>query len=221
MVRRRLKYNRRFFRIMVTTEHAFHPTVLFDEAYWVHDFTRVNKSGWKSPHIYSVGRYDEHRPQMYTTELFEGIRDIHVGLDLGGPAGTPVYAFADGVVYDLGVNAEDGSYGPTLITQHHLPLPSHPGGPASGPPVTFWVLYGHLSLQSIEHLEKGQSFVRGEPLAALGFEEENGGWPPHVHVQMSLEAPLNCDLPGVVESSNRQKALELYPDPRLICGPLY
>lgn len=206
---------------MVTTEHAFHPTVLFDEAYWVHDFTRVNKSGWKSPHIYSVGRYDEHRPQMYTTELFEGIRDIHVGLDLGGPAGTPVYAFADGVVYDLGVNAEDGSYGPTLITQHHLPLPSHPGGPASGPPVTFWVLYGHLSLQSIEHLEKGQSFVRGEPLAALGVEEENGGWPPHVHVQMSLEAPLNCDLPGVVESSNRQKALELYPDPRLICGPLY
>ena len=221
MVRRRLKYNRRFFRIMVTTEHAFHPTVLFDEAYWVHDFTRVNKSGWKSPHIYSVGRYDEHRPQMYTTELFEGIRDIHVGLDLGGPAGTPVYAFADGVVYDLGVNAEDGSYGPTLITQHHLPLPSHPGEPASGPPVTFWVLYGHLSLQSIEHLEKGQSFVRGEPLAALGVEEENGGWPPHVHVQMSLEAPLNCDLPGVVESSNRQKALELYPDPRLICGPLY
>lgn len=206
---------------MVTAEHAFHPTLLFDEAYWVHDFTRANKNGWEPPHVYSVGRYNEHRPQMYTTELFQGLRDIHVGLDLGGPAGTPVHAFADGVVYDLGVNAEDGSYGPTLITEHHLSLPSTPGEPLSGAPVTFWVLYGHLSLQSIEHLEKGQSFVRGEQLAALGVEEENGGWPPHVHVQMSLEAPQGCDLPGVVESSQLQEALELYPDPRLICGPLY
>ena len=108
-----------------------------------------------------------------------------------------------------------------LVTEHHLSLPSNPGEPVSGAPVTFWVLYGHLSLQSIEHLEKGQSFVRGEQLAALGVEEENGGWPPHVHVQMSLEPPQECDLPGVVESSQRQKALDLYPDPRLICGPLY
>jgi murein DD-endopeptidase MepM/ murein hydrolase activator NlpD len=158
---------------------------------------------------------------MYTTELFEGVRDIHVGLDLGGPAGTPVHAFADGVIYDLGVNDEEGSYGPTLITEHHLSLPMYPGGPITGAPVTFWVLYGHLSLESIEHLEKGQTFVRGEQLATLGVEEENGGWPPHVHVQMSLEAPKDCDLPGVVEPSQHKTALELYPDPRLICGPLY
>jgi murein DD-endopeptidase MepM/ murein hydrolase activator NlpD len=206
---------------MVTAEYAFHPTVLFDQSYWVHDFTRVNKNGWNQPYVYSVGRYNEHRPQMYTTELFEGVRDIHVGLDLGGPAGTPVHAFADGVIYDFGVNDEDGSYGPTLITEHHLSLPMNPGGPITGAPVTFWVLYGPLSLESIEHLKKGQSFVRGEQLATLGVEEENGGWPPHVHVQMSLEAPRDCDLPGVVESSQQKKALELYPDPRLICGPLY
>ena len=58
-------------------------------------------------------------------------------------------------------------------------------------------------------------------LAALGDEDENGGWAPHVHVQLSWEAPLDGDLPGVVRPENRLEALEKYPDPRLICGPLY
>ena len=95
----------------------FHPTVVFDEPYWVHDFTRPSPEGWTAPHRYSVGRYDEHRPAMYTTELFGGERDHHVGLDLGGPAGTPVHAFDAGTVVAVTVNDEDGSYGPTLITK--------------------------------------------------------------------------------------------------------
>ena len=52
----------------------FHPTVVFDGPYWVHDFTRPSPEGWTAPYPYSVGRYDEHRPAMYTTELFEGER---------------------------------------------------------------------------------------------------------------------------------------------------
>ncbi|HJM55444.1 MAG TPA: peptidoglycan DD-metalloendopeptidase family protein [Poseidonia sp.] len=206
---------------MDNAEDAFHPTVVFDEPYWVHAFTRHSTHAWDNPFVYSVGRYNEHRPEMYTTELFEGVRDIHVGLDLGGPAGTPVHAFDEGTVYDVGINEEDGSYGPTLITQHHVTLPLVPGGPRSGSPITFWVLYGHLSMKSIEGLEKGYSFERGEQIATFGDEHENGGWPPHVHIQISLEEPEKCDLPGVVESSQRAKALEIYLDPRLICGPLY
>ncbi|MBQ70526.1 MAG: hypothetical protein CMA65_03435 [Euryarchaeota archaeon] len=206
---------------MDAPEDAFHPTVVFTEPYWVHDFSRPSSEAWENPFIFSVGRYNEHRPEMYTTELFEGVRDIHVGLDLGAPVNAPVHAFDRGVVYDVGVNDEDGSYGPTLITQHHLSLPAFPGGPRLEGPITFWVLYGHLSLESIRRLKKGQSFVRGEQIAALGAEHENGGWPPHVHVQISLEEPEKCDLPGVVEASQREDALKIYPDPRLICGPLY
>ena len=206
---------------MVGAEDAFHPTVVFTEPYWVHDFSKPNSEAWENPFKFSVGRYNEHRPGMYTTELFEGVRDIHVGLDLGGPVNTPVYAFERGVVYDVGINDEDGSYGPTLITQHHISLPSSPGGPRLEDPTTFWVLYGHLSLESIQQLEKGQTFERGEQIATLGAEHENGGWPPHVHVQISLEKPEKCDLPGVVEASQREDALRIYPDPRLICGSLY
>ena len=199
----------------------FHPTVVFDGPYWVHDFTRPSPEGWTAPYPYSVGRYDEHRPAMYTTELFEGERSHHVGLDLGAPVHTPVHAFDAGEVAMIAVNDEDGSYGPTLITKHTLRLPTSVGGPLGTDERTFWVLYGHLSLASISHWKPGDTFGRGAVLAALGNEDENGGWAPHVHVQLSWDAPLNGDLPGVVRPENRLEALEKYPDPRLICGPLY
>ena len=199
----------------------FHPTVVFDEPYWVHDFTRPSPESWSAPHRYSVGRYDEHRPEMYTTELFGGERDHHVGLDLGGPAGTPVHAFEAGKVVAITVNDEDGSYGPTLITKHRVRLPTRVGGPLADHASEFWVLYGHLSWDSIAHWSPGASFERGQVLAVMGEEHENGGWPPHVHVQMSLHEPEDGDLPGVVKGEDREDALALYPDPRLICGPLY
>ena len=147
----------------------FHPTVVFDGPYWVHDFTRPSPEGWTAPYPDSVGRSDEHRPAMYPTELFEGERHHPVGLDLGAPVHT----------------------------------------------------HGHLSLASISHWKPGDTVDRGAVLAALGNEDENGGWAPHVHVQLSWEAPLDGDLPGVVRPENRLEALEKYPDPRLICGPLY
>jgi murein DD-endopeptidase MepM/ murein hydrolase activator NlpD len=199
----------------------FHPTVVFDGPYWVHDFTQPQAEGWEAPFVYSVGRYDEHRPSMYTTALFEGVRDHHVGLDLGAPAGTSVYAFGPGEVFAVAINDDEGSYGPTLITHHRLALPANVGEAPSTEVTEFWVLYGHLSWDSISHWTVGEAFEAGAVLARLGEETENGGWPPHVHVQMSLSAPVGGDLPGVVAAEDRLIALTAYPDPRLICGPLY
>ena len=204
-----------------TPAFHYHPTVVFDGPYWVHDFSRPSPEGWQAPHPYSVGRYDERRPAMYTTELFGGVRDHHVGLDLGGPVNTLIHAFGEGEIAEIALNDEDGSYGPTLITKHTLRLPSVVGGPLEDETRTFWVLYGHLSWNSIALWEKGDRFMQGDVLAAMGDESENGGWPPHVHVQMTWEAPVDGDLPGVVRHEDRADALQRYPDPRLICGPLY
>ena len=38
---------------------------------------------------------------MYTQDLFGGERTIHVGLDIGGPAQTPIFAFEDGRIHSL------------------------------------------------------------------------------------------------------------------------
>lgn len=60
---------------------------------------------------------------MYTSELFtsadpwaDGVppeeqRDIHIGVDVGGPVGTAVHAVADGVLHSVGYNPAPLDYG--------------------------------------------------------------------------------------------------------------
>ena len=50
---------------------------------------------------------------------------------------------------------------------------------------------------------------------------ENGGWEPHLHFQLSYQEPETHDMPGVVAPSDREEALQIYPDPRLVLGTLY
>ena len=116
---------------MAGGEYPFHPIVKLPEEYWVFDFTKPTNTTWQCPFEYQIGRYDEHRPGMYNTELFGGERDLHVGLDIGAPIDTPVYAFADGIVFSKGVNLEAGSSGPTIFTEHELALPSSVGSVTS------------------------------------------------------------------------------------------
>lgn len=202
-------------------ESRFHPIVKLPDEYWVFDFTKPTNVAWECPFPYQIGRYDEHRPGMYTTELFGGVRDLHVGLDIGAPVSTDVYAFADGRVYSFGINPEAGSYGPTIITEHELQLPSAVGSSKYSPPQKFWVLHGHLSTESLDNLQVGDKITQGQKIATIGNEYENGGWPPHIHIQISIEQPVNNDLPGVVRLSDREQALVTYPDPRLIVGQVY
>jgi murein DD-endopeptidase MepM/ murein hydrolase activator NlpD len=183
-----------------------HPALRLPERYELLDLTR----GYTPPTgPYSVGRYDEDRAGLYTAALFGGARTLHMGIDLGAPAGAEVFAFREGRVYAQGALPAPGDYGHTVITEHEW----------RGAPL--WALYGHLSAASIEHLKVGQRVERGQRLGWLGEPHENGGWPPHLHFQLSLHPPRGHDLPGVVAPSERAEALRLYPDPRLVLGELY
>ncbi|RYZ48229.1 MAG: peptidase M23, partial [Proteobacteria bacterium] len=133
----------------------------------------------------------------------------HIGIDLGGPAGTRVHAFYEGEIYDFRDHGKAGDYGPTLITRHLL----------NG--VEIYALYGHLSRASLSGKKRGQQISFGEVLGALGTAEENGGWPPHVHFQLSLIAPEEADMPGTVTDEELEAALKIYPDPRTVLGPIY
>ena len=199
----------------------FHPVVKLPSEYWVFDFTKGVKSDWQCPLEYQIGRYDEHRPGMYTSEIFSGERDLHVGLDIGAPVDTPVFCFADGVVFSKGINPEDGSYGPTIITQHELRLPASIGSKELTNKRKFWLLHGHLSTKSLDMVDIGDSVSSGQLIATIGDENENGGWPPHIHLQISLIEPIDNDMPGVVKLSDRDEALATYLDPRLILGQIY
>jgi murein DD-endopeptidase MepM/ murein hydrolase activator NlpD len=206
---------------MAETGIQFHPVVKLPSEYWVFDFTKGVKSDWQCPLDYQIGRYDEHRPGMYTSEIFSGERDLHVGLDIGAPVDTQVFCFGDGVVFSKGINPEEGSYGPTIITQHELPLPASVGSQELADIRKFWVLHGHLSTKSLDMVEVGESVSQGQLIATIGDEDENGGWPPHIHLQISLTKPVVNDMPGVVKLSDRDEALATYLDPRLILGQIY
>lgn len=187
----------------------FAPVILLPDAYQVRDFrTRENVN--RAPSLpYSIGRYNEDRVGMYEQDLFEGRRTIHMGIDIGAPLETPVHAFWDGWIDQVGYNPAPGDYGNVIITRHTL----------AG--IELWALHGHLSAESIRGKKPGQTVQRGQVLGTLGSESENGGWPIHLHFQLSLRKPQTHDLPGVVAREEHAQALLDYPDPRLVLGDLY
>ncbi len=185
----------------------FHPVVLLPQRYEVLD---LRQAPFPTPPTaqWAIGRYDEDRA-IYTQELFGGRRTVHMGIDIGGPAGVAVHAFAPGFILHAGYNPAPGDYGHVLVSEHEL----------DGAPL--WALWGHLSGSSLARSPVGRRFQAGEVLGWLGEPEDNGGWPPHLHFQLSIERPATHDLPGAVAPEEREQARRLYPDPRRVLGPLY
>jgi hypothetical protein len=171
---------------------------------------------------WAIGKYDENRVGMYTSELFQdasntidgygGLRTVHLGIDLGAPVGTKVFAFCDGVVHSAGCNAEFGDYGYVVVIEHDLPTDGK----------RVWALYGHLTKDSIRGKRPGSLVKKGQVIGRVGDCHENGGWlEPHVHFQLSMNPPETHDMPGASSMEEREKALMDYPDPRYVLGAIH
>jgi len=159
----------------------------------------------------SVGRYDEPR-LLYVAPAFTGTRPtdehrtIHIGLDLFGPAGTPVFAPLAGTVHLFADNAAYLDYGPVIILKHE-----------TDDGTEFFTLYGHLSRESLTGLAVGKPIRAGEQIATYGDPSVNGGWTPHLHLQIITNLlDLGIDFPGVALPSQRAAFRTLCPDPNLL-----
>ncbi|WP_033956591.1 peptidoglycan DD-metalloendopeptidase family protein [Psychroserpens jangbogonensis] len=132
-------------------------------------------------------------------------RNIHLGLDLWIASETPIYSPLDGVVHNFKNNTNFGDYGPTIILEHNI----------QG--FNFYTLYGHLSLESIQHLTIGQKFKQGEQIATLGDASVNGDYPPHLHFQIIKDMQEYVgDYPGVCSKQDLEFYRSNCPDPNLI-----
>jgi Membrane proteins related to metalloendopeptidases len=169
---------------------------------WVEDKLRLNNCR------YGIGGYNEHRSIYARSAHFdtgEEPRRLHLGVDIWGTAGTPVYNFHDAVVHSFKFNNNFGDYGGTIILKYVLG------------DVVIHALYGHLSVESLQGLEEGMFIPAGTRFAAFGTKEENGYWPPHLHFQLifNMQA-LKGDYPGVCQYTKRDIYLKNCPDPAVI-----
>jgi murein DD-endopeptidase MepM/ murein hydrolase activator NlpD len=162
---------------------------------------------------YGIGGYLEPRVLYLRSSLFAGgqatgqeeARSIHLGVDIWAAAGTPVYAPLRGTVHSFAFNDKSGDYGATIILQHQTD---------NG---VLHSLYGHLSLKSIQHIQKGQVFEAGALLAWLGNREENGDWPPHLHFQLIWDMQQKeGDYPGVCKPSEQAWYAVNCPNPDVL-----
>jgi len=110
----------------------------------------------------------------------ESARKYHAAEDFFRPAGTPVYAMADG---NISFSGPMGGYGWLIIIDH--------------PQANLYSLYGHLS-PSRYRMESG-TVVKGELIAYLGDSHENGGSSEHPlepHLHLGVRPGQRADYPG-------------------------
>ncbi|TMI68819.1 MAG: peptidase M23 [Bacteroidetes bacterium] len=162
---------------------------------------------------YGIGGYAEYREVYSRSRVFDGEhagqepRRLHLGVDIWGKPNTAVIAPLDAIVHSFAFNDQPGDYGATIILTHQL----------EG--LTFYTLYGHLSLNSICNRYEGERIEKGDLFAEFGIPMENGHWPPHLHFQLIRElGDWSGDYPGVCKYSEKEKYLENSPDPDLILG---
>ncbi len=140
-----------------------------------------------------------------TTDTPERQRTIHLGIDLFAPEGTSVSTPYDATVLVVVDNSQPLDYGPTVILEHETP---------DGP---FWTLFGHLGPGVLTHLAVGDILKAGHAFAELGSSAENGGWPPHLHLQIFADVfDTKGNLPGVAFPSQAETWRSVSPDPELI-----
>jgi murein DD-endopeptidase MepM/ murein hydrolase activator NlpD len=124
-------------------------------------------------------------------------RKFHAAEDYKRPAGTPVYAMADGIISYSG---QAGGYGWLILIDH--------------PKANLYSLYGHLS-PSRWKLKAGTEVERGDLIAYLGDSDENGGsqeQPVDTHLHFGIRAGQTMDYPAIGERRYMGGWIKLCPE---------
>lgn len=146
---------------------------------------------------------------MFRSRLIEGERrDRHLGLDLFMPAGTKLYTPLAATVKSVEVEEDRLGYGGLVALLHE---------PEGCPP--FVTLWGHLAHEVVSRLQPGDRLEAGALVATMGAHAENGGWAPHLHLQISVDPDMAArDILGVGEARYLDVWQSLFPDAATLAG---
>ncbi|MEP7315773.1 MAG: M23 family metallopeptidase [Sphingomicrobium sp.] len=107
------------------------------------------------------------------SDPFGGGAARHMGIDLAGPMGTPIYATADGTVSASGYN--NGGYGNLIKLDHGRGVETR---------------YGHLSAMLVS---AGQRVTRGQLIGRMGSTGRSTG--SHLHYEVRIEGKAVNPIP--------------------------
>src|SRR5690606_24959376 len=160
-----------------------------------------------------IGPWGEDR-SVYTDVAFQSRfiegnrRTHHLGLDLFMPAGTPLYTPLAATVKSIGIEKTPLGYGGLIALEH---------APDGCPP--FITLWGHMAHEALERLKPGQTLAAGDLVGFIGPINENGGWTPHLHLQISTDTSLSAEeILGVGESEYLDVWADMFPDASILAG---
>ncbi|QND50482.1 aminotransferase class III-fold pyridoxal phosphate-dependent enzyme (plasmid) [Phyllobacterium sp. 628] len=160
-----------------------------------------------------IGPWGEER-SVYTGAMFESRfvkgerRTRHLGLDLFLPAGTKLFTPIAATVKEVVIEDDPLGYGCLIKLEHR---------PEGCPP--FVTLWGHMAHEAMRRLHSGQQLQAGDIVGEMGAPAENGGWAPHLHLQLSVDTTLSAtDILGVGEERYLPVWAELFPDPMHFAG---
>jgi murein DD-endopeptidase MepM/ murein hydrolase activator NlpD len=121
----------------------------------------------------------------YRVSPFTGQREMHEGLDIAAPLGTPILATADGVVTFVGPLAAFGNV--VFINHGH----------------GFTTFYAH---NSSNRVKEGQQVKRGQVIAYVGTTGRTTG--PHVHYEVQVNGATVNPLKYVIDPAGVKYANE-------------
>lgn len=132
--------------------------------------------------LWTYGGWMENRSDVWAeTYLKKDARFLHLGVDCSVPHGTQVLAVADGFVIHAGNDRQTwpvGGWGGYVVQLLNLDKA------VIAEQYTHALIYAHLGdLQCTRY----QAIRKGEKIGLIGTSQRNGGWSPHLHLQLESE----------------------------------
>lgn len=159
-------------------------------------------------HDLVAGHYGEDRDVYAGATFTHNERTIHLGLDLFQTLGSEVFSPYEATVEAVQARPDHLDYGHVVVLRHRTD---------DGTP--FWTLFGHLDPDCLDRLQPGKQVSAGECIGRMGGEPHNGGWPPHVHVQVLTDlCGMGTDIYGVAPRHESTLWRSLCPNPNLVVG---
>lgn len=122
---------------------------------------------------YSYGGYLEDRKELWSGHYQEALKAVHYGVDFTVPECTSVHIPTDGVLIDKYIDTDqDGGWGGRL---------------------TFRTAHGHLLFGHLKITNTKKNYTAGDLIGCIAPSDTNGGWWPHLHVQLMKEFTKDVD----------------------------